>query len=68
MPQRESHFNISLNRGIFMSTILIQKQYEPKETLVQNTRKIEQDLHTSPSLSWEDFAGLSWILFDQEEF
>ena len=68
MPQKDSHDNISLNPGNFMSTILIQNEYKPKETLVQDTRKIEHKIQQNQSLNWEDFAGLSWILFDGEEF
>lgn len=55
-----------------MSTILIQRQPEPLETLVKSIPvKKGETLQTIPSskFSWEDLAGLSWILLDKgDEF
>ncbi len=55
-----------------MSTILIQGQPEPLETLVKSTPvKKGETLQTiqTPKFNWEDLAGLSWILLDKgDEF
>jgi len=52
-----------------MSTILIHKQSETNQ--IQKTPKIK---YTDPAIenasqfSWEDVAGLSWTLLDEEDF
>jgi len=55
-----------------MSTILIQRQPTPSETLVQSIPvKKGETLQSisSPKFNWEDLAGLSWILLDKgDEF
>ena len=52
-----------------MSTILIHKENELKETLNQKTsRGIENKMHQAPNIKWQDFAGLSWILLDGEDY
>jgi len=52
-----------------MSTILMKRQSEPSETLVQSipVKKGEtyQTIQSQSQFKWEDLAGLSWILLDK---
>ncbi|PIY88733.1 MAG: hypothetical protein COY74_07665 [Nitrosopumilales archaeon CG_4_10_14_0_8_um_filter_34_8] len=72
MPQNIIYDNIFVNQKYIMSTILIQRQPEPLETLVKSIPvKKGETLQTtqSPKFNWEDLAGLSWILLDKgDEF
>jgi len=54
-----------------MSTILIQRQPEPLETLVKSipVKKGETLQIIQSQFKWEDLAGLSWTLLDDgDEF
>jgi len=67
MPQTSIYDNIFVKQKPIMSTIVIQRQPEPSETLVQSIPvKKGKTLQTiqNPEFKWEDLAGLSWILFD----
>ncbi len=72
MPQINNHNNIVVNKKHIMSTILIQRQPEPLETLVQSipVKKGETlQIIPSPKFNWKDLAGLSWIILDRgDEF
>jgi len=52
-----------------MSTILMHRQPEPSEILVESTpvkkgEKLEIK-QNSTNIKWEDVAGLSWIMLDK---
>jgi len=48
-----------------MSTILIQKKSESKETLVQQAIKLPMELEkVEPAFKAIDFAGLSWLILE----
>jgi len=66
MPQFVRYYNISEKKIIFMSTILVQKESESKQTLVQQTiEKLPIKLEkVETSFKAIDFAGLSWLLLE----
>lgn len=69
MPQHNNQSNITLNQKDCMSTILIHKQSETNQ--IQKTPKIKyQDpaIENASQFHWEDVAGLSWTLLDEEDF
>ena len=47
-----------------MSTILIQKKCESKQTLIQKTKKKTMLEADCLDFKAEDFAGLSWLILD----
>ena len=49
-----------------MSTILIQKEYEPRNTAAPKVsrKKLELESTQSSNFAWKDLAGLSWIGLD----
>ena len=52
-----------------MSTILIHKQSETNQ--IQKTPKIkylDPAIENASQFRWEDVAGLSWTLLDEEDF
>ena len=52
-----------------MSTILIHKQSETNQ--IQNTPKTKYKdpvIENVSQFHWEDVAGLSWILLDEEDY